>query len=269
MFDIDWNTVQEFYNNHTWKETLTTFKLSNHRLMSAKSQGLIKAKKRSLSDKYDWNLVQLDIDSGGSYSSISTKFGIPSNYIFKARKAGLIRFKSRSESLKMWSKKRGSLAGKANTTVSECQRREKIRRNVNSRYENGWQQSGGKCKFFKVSNCVGETFQVQGTWEKTFVEYLNDNGVLWRKNYATFPYTDVDGRRRLYIPDFTLPDYHEFVEVKGYETETDRYKWRSFPSHLTIVKKREIGRIRAKTFSPVGRDSNVSACKAVAQLYVG
>ena len=269
MIDFDWNSINEFYNAHTWKETLTKFGISNHQLMVAKSQGLITAKKRSLVDKYDWSRVQLDIDSGESHSRILAKFGIPSNYIFKARKAGLIRFKSRSESLKSWAKKRGSFAGKANSTVSEKHRREKIRRNVIARYENGWQQSGGKCEFFKVSNCLGETFQIQGTWEKTFVEYLNDNGVLWRKNYTTFPYTDVDGRNRLYIPDFTLPEYHEFVEVKGYETETDRRKWGSFPSHLTVVKKREIGRIRSKTFSPVGRDSNVSACKAVAQLYVG
>jgi hypothetical protein len=39
-----------------------------------------------------------------------------------------------------------------------------------------------------------------------------------------------------------------YVEVKGYETDRDRAKWRDFPKKLCIIKEAEIKQIRQGSF---------------------
>jgi hypothetical protein len=39
-----------------------------------------------------------------------------------------------------------------------------------------------------------------------------------------------------------------YVEVKGYETDRDRAKWRDFPKNLRIIKEAEIKQIRQGIF---------------------
>ena len=43
----------------------------------------------------------------------------------------------------------------------------------------------------------------------------------------------------LYFPDFYLEDYNMYIEIKGYETERDQYKWKVI-DNLIIFKKEEI-----------------------------
>lgn len=52
----------------------------------------------------------------------------------------------------------------------------------------------------------------------------------------------------LYFPDFYLPDYNLYVEVKGYETERDRCKWAVVKNLLTI-KQKELIMIKANKFT--------------------
>ena len=48
------------------------------------------------------------------------------------------------------------------------------------------------------------------------------------------------GKVSYYTPDFWIEELKGYLEVKGYETDLDRCKWKQFPEMLTIWKKEEI-----------------------------
>jgi hypothetical protein len=54
---------------------------------------------------------------------------------------------------------------------------------------------------------------------------------------------------RLYFPDFYLPAFDLYVEVKGFETDRDQAKWSAFPHKLGIVRKNEIKQIENDLFN--------------------
>ena len=71
---------------------------------------------------------------------------------------------------------------------------------------------GGRCKWFEVS---GQ--KVQGTWERNVALKFNEMGIDWIKlktNNHTFDYT-MDGKTRCYTPDFYLPTFDVYLEIKG------------------------------------------------------
>lgn len=73
-------------------------------------------------------------------------------------------------------------------------------------------------KWYDVQNTAGINFRLQGMWEKTVGEWLNQQGILWTRKYVCFC-----GHRR-YTADFFLPEVNEFLEVKGYLRHRDLYK---------------------------------------------
>lgn len=60
--------------------------------------------------------------------------------------------------------------------------------------------------------------KVQGTWERDFAIRLNELSIKWTRKTLMF-----NGHRR-YTPDFYLPDYNVYVEIKGFERDRDIYK---------------------------------------------
>jgi len=82
----------------------------------------------------------------------------------------------------------------------------------------------------------------QGSWELTYYEWCLNTGVKIERCDKRFSY-EWDGTRT-YNPDFYHPDTDIYVEVKGYETEKDRAKWRDFPHELLIIRKKEIEEMR-------------------------
>lgn len=83
----------------------------------------------------------------------------------------------------------------------------------------------------------------QGNWELQYYEYCVENGIQIERNERGFPY-EWNGVRT-YYPDFYLPQEDLFIEVKGYETERDRAKWRDFPLKLKVIRKSDIKEFRA------------------------
>lgn len=77
---------------------------------------------------------------------------------------------------------------------------------------------GGKCKWFEVDGK-----KVQGTWEKYLAEQFVEHHIKWTRSKITFDYT-LNGKLKKYTPDFFLPDYNVFLEVKGYWWGNDRNK---------------------------------------------
>jgi hypothetical protein len=103
----------------------------------------------------------------------------------------------------------------------------------------GLKPNAGRCKHIKYSKKDGNIIDIQGTWELRFVKFLDDKNILWDKNKVGYKYM-FENKEHLYFPDFYLKDFNVYVEVKGYETDRDREKWKQFPFKLLIVKKQEI-----------------------------
>lgn len=88
---------------------------------------------------------------------------------------------------------------------------------------------------------------IDGKWELEFVQYLERNGIEWIKNKKWFEYEWNDSIHK-YFPDFYLPKYDRYVEVKGYETDRDRAKYVCV-SDLILVKEKEIKMIQDGSYN--------------------
>jgi len=71
----------------------------------------------------------------------------------------------------------------------------------------------------------GEKVKMDSTWEVVMAQRLDELGVRWeRNNTLKLEYVTRGKRKRKYIPDFYLPDYDLYIEVKGYWTDAARHK---------------------------------------------
>lgn len=111
------------------------------------------------------------------------------------------------------------------------------------RYEAGWLPKAGRCKKISYNSPIAGSVQLDGTWELTVAEFLDRQKYNWKRNTERFPYICPKGKNRHYIPDFWVEELGGFVEVKGYETELDRAKWKYFPNKLAVLRKEHINKI--------------------------
>lgn len=87
-----------------------------------------------------------------------------------------------------------------------------------------------------------------GQWELDFFEWCTINEIHCIRPNIGFGYF-WNGRTRTYYPDFYLPKYDIWVEIKGYLCDRDIAKWAAFPYNLAIIKKSEIKEIRNSGFN--------------------
>lgn len=107
---------------------------------------------------------------------------------------------------------------------------------------------------YSASNVSGRTktieyrgFKLKGKWELEVAKWLDSKGIEWT-NIITVPFEYFwEGSIHYYFPDFYLEKYDTYLEVKGYERDRDREKWKSV-ENLIIIKKDEIGRILNGTY---------------------
>lgn len=79
-----------------------------------------------------------------------------------------------------------------------------------------------KIKWYKINNIKNEEFIVRGKWELELAEILNNEKIYWiRKVYLTYLQNEIT---KTYCPDFYLPDYNMYIEVKGYYSQIDKEK---------------------------------------------
>jgi hypothetical protein len=97
----------------------------------------------------------------------------------------------------------------------------------------------------RVRNIEYNGVKFKGSWELIVVKWFDENHIEWEHETKYFEY-EWNGSRR-YYPDFYLPKFDLFIEVKGYETERDREKWKSVPN-LIVLKKNEIDLIKKNQF---------------------
>lgn len=95
----------------------------------------------------------------------------------------------------------------------------------------------GRVKHIKK---YGMTFD--GNWELKFYEWCLHKNIKVEDNIKFFEYTYNDNDH-LYNPDFYLPDYDLYIEVKGYFDDKDIAKWNCFTEKLSVIKKDKINLI--------------------------
>ncbi len=79
-----------------------------------------------------------------------------------------------------------------------------------------------------VRSSDGMKIQMDSSWEVKCAEKLDELGLRWeRTEDLKLQYIDKKARTRNYIPDFYLPDFDMYIEVKGYWTTPARWKMRS------------------------------------------
>ena len=74
----------------------------------------------------------------------------------------------------------------------------------------------------------GSIVSMDSTWEVACAQRLDELGIGWIRNTSIkLKYITRGNRARNYIPDFYLPDYNVYIEVKGYWTDAARHKMKS------------------------------------------
>jgi hypothetical protein len=176
----------------------------------------------------DWIKCQELNDNGKSWRELK-KYGYTSGSLSWAIKNKKIKLKPGCEVLK--------LAHKEGRIDYSPWRTEKFRKNQSQ--FGGLKENSGRCKHISYTKKDGTVVKIQGSWEEKLVKFLDDNNINWNRNRVGYKYL-FENKEHLYFPDFYLMDYEIYVEVKGYETDRDREKWKQFPFKLHIVKKQEI-----------------------------
>ena len=93
----------------------------------------------------------------------------------------------------------------------------------------------------RVKNIIYSGVKLKGNWEVIVAKWLDENEIKWEHETKSFNY-EWNGMRK-YYPDFYLPDFDLFIEVKGYQTERDLQKWVSV-KNLVVFKLDEIKKIK-------------------------
>ena len=108
--------------------------------------------------------------------------------------------------------------------------------------KNEWHKSLGKKKRIQYKD-----IWLDSTWEAIVAKYLDDNNIDWIVPSISFEY-ELDGEKHQYYPDFYLPQYNRYIEVKGYERRKDLVKYTTIPN-LIILKYKEIKQIQDSKFN--------------------
>ena len=83
-------------------------------------------------------------------------------------------------------------------------------------------------KSSKYKKKDGTILEMDSTWEVIMAMRLDELNIQWeRDENMKLPYFAKSGRKRNYIPDFYLPDFDAYLEVKGYLTESAKHKMKS------------------------------------------
>ena len=117
-----------------------------------------------------------------------------------------------------------SKAGKYNLSRHHSKETKELLSKKRSEYLASAKNAGGfrDVGWYEVENINHKKYVVRGTWEYNVALKLNELNILWERNiYLNYFIDDV---KKLYNPDFYLPELNEYIEVKGYFSEKDKIK---------------------------------------------
>jgi hypothetical protein len=107
----------------------------------------------------------------------------------------------------------------------------------------------GRVKHYEINGIT-----LDGKWELTVAIYLNSQHIKWERPRKGFEYL-WNNSTHIYYPDFYLPDFDYYIEVKGYERSRDYFKWNSV-KNLIIIKQKEIQKIQEKKYNIIEEINN-------------
>ena len=86
----------------------------------------------------------------------------------------------------------------------------------------------------------GSIVLMDSTWEVACAERLDTLGIKWHRDRSIkLQYRDKKLRLRNYVPDFYLPDYDIYLEIKGYWTDAAKWKMRDvmvrYPGKIRLL----------------------------------
>lgn len=192
---------------------------------------------------YDWIKIQEYYDIGHSLRDIIKHFNITSTtIIYSAKSKGLFitRKNGYSEIVRnrLSNNAKNFYANEENRILQSKAMKEAVLANPDSYNANN------VCGRVKNVEFMGK--KLKGTWELLVAQFLQDNNIKWDIVSVPFPYMWEDNWH-LYFPDFYLPELDLYLEVKGFERERDKCKWKSI-KNLRIIRNKEIKEIKNGTF---------------------
>lgn len=183
------------------------------------------------------NKINLEYLSNRDYSNINFN---PSNQFIKAKKLGLPIPKMSDETKQKIS---NVWKGKKHTKETKKKISKTMQQVVKEKPEsyNGVNING------KVKKYDYNGIKLDGSWELLVAQYLDFNNIKWERPNIGFEYF-WENSNHIYYPDFYLPEYNMYIEVKGFERKRDLYKWQSV-SNLIIIKQNEISKIKNNEYN--------------------
>lgn len=100
----------------------------------------------------------------------------------------------------------------------------------------------------RVKRYLYNGIYLTGKWELEVAKFLDKENIKWKRPNNGFQYYWNNGYHQ-YFPDFYLPDYDKYIEVKGYERERDKCKYKSIEEKLIVLRLKEINQIKEGTFN--------------------
>lgn len=73
----------------------------------------------------------------------------------------------------------------------------------------------GQCAWYKHTKLDGTVVKLQGTWEVVFAQFLDSLGIEYEAHRGRILYVDNLGINRSYYPDFYVPMWNAYIDVKG------------------------------------------------------
>jgi len=102
----------------------------------------------------------------------------------------------------------------------------------------------GRTKLIDSIDSYNNKTKLNGSWEFYVSILLNYLNINWTNIIEEKIYYIWENKKRIYYPDFYLPDFDLYIEVKGYERPRDLEKWKVIQNRLLIFKKQDIDIIK-------------------------
>jgi hypothetical protein len=81
-----------------------------------------------------------------------------------------------------------------------------------------------------VKHCKYKDINFRSSWEMKFAQFLDNKNIAWEYEHKVFE--TCFGK---YVPDFWVPEWNSFVEIKGYFREDAKKKFDEFAKNNSII----------------------------------
>ena len=119
---------------------------------------------------------------------------------------------------------------------------------------------GARGKWYSpLTNCI---YLYQSSYEREMMRVLDNHNIRWIKNTKRFPYY-IEDKKHNYIPDFYLPDYDMYLEVKGFLRKSDPIKLEacSKSNNICLIESQDLIKLGCKVFNPDDKNYKVDVTK--------